>query len=244
MKTIITENLQNTQRYIPHTLETRLAAVKTYRNKNSISFICRRYKVSKASLMRWNKKYDGTKESLMDKSHKPHSQHPNAHTSEELAWIKNLIKRNPNISMIELYAKLKFNKNYNRHPCSLFRILRKLGFYKGAEKKAKPYIPKPYNTPKTLGEKWQLDVKYVPRQCYTGSHPDKFYQYTMIDEASRERFIYPLKNNLLIQQYNLLRWLFHSLDTNQKLYKLIMDLNLLTLRTLNEYILSMYCVTS
>ena len=52
MKTIITENMQNTQRYIPHTLETRLAAVKTYRNKNSISFICRRYKVSKASLIR------------------------------------------------------------------------------------------------------------------------------------------------------------------------------------------------
>ena len=61
MKIIITENLQKTQRYTPHTLETRLAAVKTYRNKNSISFICRRYKVSKASLMRWNKKYDGTK---------------------------------------------------------------------------------------------------------------------------------------------------------------------------------------
>ena len=61
MKTIMTENLQKTQRYIPHTLETRLATVKTYRNKNSISFICRRYKVSKTSLMRRNKKYDETK---------------------------------------------------------------------------------------------------------------------------------------------------------------------------------------
>ena len=193
MNTIITENLKNTQRYIPHTLETRLAAVKTYRNNNSINFICRRYKISKASLMRWNKKYNGTKESLMDKSHKPHSPHPNAHTLEELTWIKNLIKRNPNISMIELYAKLKFNKGYKRHPCSLFRILRKLGFYKDVEKKVKPYIPKPYNTPKAIGEKWQLDVKYVPKRCYTGCHPDKFYQYTMIDEASRERFIYPFK---------------------------------------------------
>ena len=36
MKTTITENLQKTQRYIPHTLETRLAMVKTHRNKNSI----------------------------------------------------------------------------------------------------------------------------------------------------------------------------------------------------------------
>lgn len=61
MKTTITENLQKTQRFIPHTLETRLTTVKTYRNKNSISFICRRYKVSKASLIRWNKKYDETK---------------------------------------------------------------------------------------------------------------------------------------------------------------------------------------
>ena len=62
----------------------KISAVKTYRNKNSISFICRRYTVSKASLMRWNKKYNGTKASLMDKSHKPYSQHPNSHTSEEL----------------------------------------------------------------------------------------------------------------------------------------------------------------
>ena len=90
MKTIITENLKNTQRYIPHTLETRLAAVKTYRNKNSINFICRRYKISKASLMRWNKKYNGTKESLMDKSHKPHSPHPNAHTLEELTAVEKI----------------------------------------------------------------------------------------------------------------------------------------------------------
>lgn len=127
--------------------------------------------------MRWNKRYDGTKESLIDKSHKPHSQHPNTHMSEEISWIKNLIKRNPNISMIKLYTKLKLNKQYNRHPCSLFMILRKLGFYKDVEKKTKPY-----NIPKTLGEKWKLDVKYVSRQCYTGVHLDKFYQYTIIDE--------------------------------------------------------------
>ena len=36
MKTTITENLQKTQRYIPQTLETRLATIKIHRNKNSI----------------------------------------------------------------------------------------------------------------------------------------------------------------------------------------------------------------
>ena len=38
----------------------------------------RRYHISKASLMRWNRLYDGTKESLMPKSHRPHTPHPNA----------------------------------------------------------------------------------------------------------------------------------------------------------------------
>ena len=38
-----------------------------------------------------------------------------------------------------------------------------------------------------------MDVKYVPTECYSGSVPQKFYQYTVIDEASRERFIYPYK---------------------------------------------------
>ena len=38
-----------------------------------------------------------------------------------------------------------------------------------------------------------MDVEVVPKDCYTGIIPDKFYQYTVIDEASRERFIYPYK---------------------------------------------------
>ena len=36
-----------------------------------------------------------------------------------------------------------------------------------------------------------MDVKYVPNACYTKKDGQKFYQYTMIEEASRERFIYP-----------------------------------------------------
>lgn len=36
-----------------------------------------------------------------------------------------------------------------------------------------------------------MDVRYVPRSCYVGELPEKFYRYTMIDEASRERLIYP-----------------------------------------------------
>ena len=49
------------------------------------------------------------------------------------------------------------------------------------------------STPTNIGIKWQLDVKYVPKDCYSGTDKEKFYQYTVIDEATRERFIYPYK---------------------------------------------------
>lgn len=176
----------------PHDLNTKFYAVSLYRNGNPISFVCRRYKCSKASLMRWNKKFDGTKESLIDKSHRPLSPHPNAHTEQELYWIRCYLRRNPNISLCELYGKLRTEKGYSRHACSLFRIIRKLKYNVNKEKHTK-YIPKHYDTPKNIGIKWQMDVKVIPKQCYVGQIPDKFYQYTVIDEASRERFIYPYK---------------------------------------------------
>ena len=176
----------------PHDLNTKFYAVSLYRNGNPISFVCRRYKCSKASLMRWNKKFDGTKDSLIDKSHRPLTPHPNAHTEEELYWIKNYIRRNPNISLCELYGKLRTEKGYSRHACSLFRVIRKFKYNVNKEKHNK-YTPKHYDTPKDIGIKWQMDVKVVPKDCYTGIIPDKFYQYTVIDEASRERFIFPYK---------------------------------------------------
>ena len=178
--------------HYPHSLNTKYYAVLLYRNGNPISFVCRRYKCSKASLMRWNKKFDGTKDSLVDKSHRPLTPHPNSHTKEELTWIKNYIRRNPNISLCELYGKLRTEKGYSRHACSLFRIVRKMKYTINTENHSK-YVPKKYDTPSNIGVKWQLDVKVVPKQCYIGELPDKFYQYTVIDEASRERFIYPYK---------------------------------------------------
>ena len=78
--------------------------------------------------MRWNKLYDGTRESLIPKSHRPKTPHPNAHTEEELNWIRNYHRRNPNISLCELYGKLRTEKGYTRHPGSLYRVFIRLGY--------------------------------------------------------------------------------------------------------------------
>ena len=190
----VAQNQKQNKRYLPHELTTRINAVKLYRLTGDLHFVLRRYHISKASLMRWNKLYDGTKESLADKSHRPHRQHPNAHTEEELSWIRNYHRRTPDISICELYGKLREEKAYSRHIGSLYRVFVRLGYRKKVEstKKKSKHLGH-YDTPKELGKKWQMDVKYVPAVCYTGKDDDKFYQYTMIEEATRERFIYAYK---------------------------------------------------
>lgn len=193
---IVAQKKNQNKRYLPHEQTTKINAVKLYRQTKDIGFVCRRYHISKASLMRWNKQYDGTKESLLSKSHRPHSPHPKAHTEEELKWIRNYHRRNPNISVCELYGKLCGEKAYIRHPGSLYRVFVKLGYRKKAEStKKKSKHNGIYDTPTELGKKWQMDVKHVPVVCYVGTDGEKFYQYTMLEEASRERFIYAYKEN-------------------------------------------------
>ena len=58
--------------------------------KNGKSYTSRKYGVSLSTLKRWCKKYDGTWQSLLEKSHRPHS-HPNRHTPKEEKQIKNFM---------------------------------------------------------------------------------------------------------------------------------------------------------
>ena len=177
-------SITHSQRYLPHTLDTRFYATKLYRRGYSVSFVCRRYKISKSSLMRWNRRFDGTRDSLRDRSHRPHTPHPASHTEQELKWIRDLHRRNPHISVC-----------YSRHPGSLYRVFVRLGYSSKAPSTKKKRHDQPYDTPTALGVKWQMDVKFVPAACYTGTMPDDFYQYTVIDEASRERFIYAYREH-------------------------------------------------
>lgn len=174
-----------------YTKEEKLKALNLWKT-STIEFVAHRYHCSVRSLYRWKALYDGTIESLDNKFSRKNMLHPNRHTEEEIKNIKNLIRRNPNIGLNELYGKLKLNYAYTRHPMSLYNFLRKNGWYGEVKKKA-IYKPQPYNTPTRIGEKWQLDVKCVPRECYVGEFKNerRFYQYTVIDEATRERFIYP-----------------------------------------------------
>ena len=93
-----------------HDIKTKFHAVTSYRNNNySVEHICNKYHISKASLMRWNKQFDGTKESLKEKSRRPKTPHPNSHTQDEITKILNLIKRNPKLALHSLGTNFTSN---------------------------------------------------------------------------------------------------------------------------------------
>jgi len=156
-----------------------------YAEKYGVSRASRKYNKSRSYIYFWKARYDGTLESLVDRSRRPH-RHPNQHTEAELKLIRDMRRRNPELGMIELWHRLR-KRGYTRCPESLFRVMRKLGMFPPS-KPQKRYKPKPYEQMQYPGQKVQIDVKVVPRACI--ADPElRLYQYTAIDEYSRLRYL-------------------------------------------------------
>lgn len=171
---------------ITQTMRFRQALIE-YSLKYGVTKAAIRYKVNRQYVYRWRKRYDGTLQSLCDKSHRPHH-HPNQHTAEELKLIADMRKRNTNAGLVVFWVKLR-QRGYSRSITGLYRILRKMG--QMAVKPPNPkYIPKSYEKMLYPGQRVQIDVKVVPTACIVGDAADKkFYQYTAIDEYSRFRYL-------------------------------------------------------
>ena len=165
----------------------RLSIVKFY-NRISATKTAIRYKVTRQFIYFWVYRFNGDIHSLADHSHSPHH-HPNQHTDTEIKWIKDIRRRNPDMGLIDFWLRLKVLYNYSRSVSSLYRVMRapSMSPVKKAHKKR---INKPYDTPTVPSTKIQIDVKYVPTCCLVGDlKGTKLYQYTVIDEASRLRYL-------------------------------------------------------
>jgi transposase InsO family protein len=181
---------------IKFTASEKLKALNMLDSGKDILYVAKKAKCTERSLYRWKAIYDGTIESLENKSSRPHTPHPNSHTAAEREYILTLYKENPHIGYEELYGELRAKYAYSRHFMSMYHYIRKNHLNENVVAEYVKYNPQPYDTPTMLGVKMQLDVKYVPKECYPYKDENhllcsqKFYQYTMIDEATRERFIY------------------------------------------------------
>ena len=94
----------------PYSAKEKLRALRLWKNSTT-EFVCHRYHCSERSLWRWKSIYDGTIESLENKSKRPHTPHPNRQTDEEKKHIFDLVRRNPNIGLNELYGKQGVDEN-------------------------------------------------------------------------------------------------------------------------------------
>ena len=143
----------------------------------------------KRTIYRWMERYDGTLESLKDKSRRPHS-HPNQHTEEEIKLIKNYKSNNKDTGLVVLWVKLR-RAGYTRTIQGLYHVMQRMGIYKKTPSKKKEAEVTEYVAGEYPGEKIQIDVKYVPKKCMSPELQEigeKYYQYTAIDEYSRLRY--------------------------------------------------------
>ncbi len=162
-----------------------------YAEKYGVSKASRKYNKARSYIYFWLGRYDGTIDSLAYRSRRPHS-HPRAHTQQELKLIANVRRRNPRLGLLEFWDRLRRN-GYTRPPGSLFRVMRRQGYFK-AEKPNKKYTPKPMEQMHYSGQRVQIDVKFVPLSCIT-TKGERYYQYTAIDEYSRLRYLEAYEEN-------------------------------------------------
>ena len=163
-----------------------------YAEKNGKSQASRMYGVSLSSIKRWCKRYDGTWQSMLEKSHRPHS-HPKRHTPKEEKQIKNSFKK--------CYARYGWDgvyddllcKGYTRSFSGMVYAAKRLGLKEVKQPKKKSRVHGRYPELLVPGEKVQIDVKEVPYNCLRGKalrDEKHLYQWTAIDECTRMRFVY------------------------------------------------------
>lgn len=151
--------------------------------KIGVSKAAKDYRISRKAVYSWRKRYDGTVNSLKEKSHRP-KHHPKEHTAEEKEKILRRYARYKD-DKIRLWDSLR-KDGYTRNYYSMLRVIRKWvepELAKREKQKAKEYRRADYP-----GQKMQVDVKFVPGYCTVDGK--KYYQYTAIDECTRWTFRY------------------------------------------------------
>jgi transposase InsO family protein len=173
---IVTEDMRYRQRVLE------------YAKEHGAREAARRHRTCRQYIYYWRRRWDGTAESLGEKSRKPHH-HPKEHTAEEIELIKAARAEEPRDGLVDFWVKLG-RRGYTRSCPGLYRLLKRLNLLR-KEPKAKKYVPRPYEQMTYPGERVQIDVKVVPKSCIKGREAagDSWFQYTAIDEYSRYRCV-------------------------------------------------------
>jgi transposase InsO family protein len=145
-----------------------------YASKYGVARTARKFNEAPSTIYFWRKRYlesNSDPRSLLGLSKRPKTS-PIAHTDLELQQIRNLLRRNPTIGLNDLWHKLR-SKGYTRTLQGLHKAVGRMGLTTKPTSLMSPtYKPKPYEQMTYPGERIQIDVKYVPRNCLPPTNSD------------------------------------------------------------------------
>lgn len=187
----------------------RQGVVKLAKRKGQ-TYASRIYGVSLSSVKRWSKRYDGTWQSLAERSHRPH-RHPRQHRPEEEALIRTSLNKSFFRYGWEGAYMTALKSGYTRSYSGFIYAAKRMGLCGGASGRRPPRKHE-RRYPELLmpGEKVQIDVKEVPYSCLRGKIREDgghLYQWTAIDECTRVRFVYGFEEHTPENSVRFLRML-------------------------------------
>jgi transposase len=151
-----------------------------YANNHSITETANRYRCSRKCVHKWVKRWDGTLDSLKDRSRRP-KRLRTIHSQQMISKIIRRLKQCKWRDIIYAFQLSKERDGYTGSYGSFKALARRLKENK--PKKKKKTKPKPYMRAEYVGQKVQIDVKYVPKECVSNGR--RYYQFTAVDECSR-----------------------------------------------------------
>ena len=158
---------------------------------NNNSKAARKYNLTREFVRFWRNRYDGSIDSLRNKSRAPLNPF-NKQDDSQIEIVKHTYKYNKGKQAIEMFV-IASRKGYSYSYYTFIKTIKRL-FNSPCLKIKQKYEPKPYHTPSVPGTKIQCDVKYVPRYCYDNDE-QRWCQYTFIDETTRIRYLHPAKES-------------------------------------------------
>ena len=149
-----------------------------YAAEHGVTASANRYRLSRKTVHKWKKRYDGTLESLKDQPRTPHH-FPRQQTAEEQQLVKRYARKYRGDLLLgyEKACAHGYKRSYGCYKRTAAKLMNSM------EKKRKPRKNKPYQRAAYPGQKIQMDVKYVPSQCVVNG--EKYYQFTAKDECTR-----------------------------------------------------------
>lgn len=155
-----------------------------YAEHHRVTDTANRYHCSRKTVYKWLQRWDGTAQSLAERSRCPKTS-PRRLEEAARSRIKKRLKQCKWTDVLMAFQLSRDRDGYVGSYGAFKRMAVKLREQKGKKKPTKRKL-KPYQRAEYPGQKVQIDVKFVPQECVTDGQ--KYYQFTAVDECTRWTF--------------------------------------------------------